>query len=133
MKKRRINFYCCASSKSNEEKNPAIFMEAVLAINGIKAVGYTEPNHDNPPYDWEMQQKGAEESIIKACDMVLFDNFDANNDADEKTLQEAKHWHIPVYAFRGNAANGMNSFDDCIITCNKLLGRENTRKPIQIN
>lgn len=133
MNKRRINFYYCASSKENEQTNIAILMEAVLAINGIKAVGYTEPTHDNSPYDWEMQQKGAAESVIKACDMVLFDNFNANNEADKKTLQEARCWNVPVYVFRGNAINGINSFNDCIAYCNKLLGREITRKPIQID
>lgn len=133
MKKRRINFYYCASSKASDSMNSAIFMEAALAINGIKAVGYTASTHKNPPYDWEMKQKGAEESIIKACDMVLFDNYDANNDSDKKALQEAQHWEIPVYAFHGKAEKGVNSFYDCVANCNKLLGRENSRKPILIN
>lgn len=128
MKKRRINFYCCAA----QAENTAILMEAALAINGIKAVGYTATNPNNPPYDWEMQQKGVEESLIKACDMVIFDTY-TSSDAEKAVLQEAQRYAVPAYVFRGNETAEVEPFSDCISTCNKLLGRADRHEPVLIN
>lgn len=133
MSKRRINFVYCASAKSDAETEQIIFVETALAINGIKAVGYTAQKSCDRSYDWEMLQKGANISVVKGSDMVIFDNYVANDPVKESVLQEAQKWGIPVYVFSGNG-NGkdVQSFNHCITACKKLLGSCNASNPILI-
>ena len=131
MKKRRINFYFPGDIK--ETISRVVLVETMLAINGIKAVGYVEETRLNPPYDWEMQQKAADEnsSIVNACDMVVFDDDDLNEN-ERRVLCEAKEKHVPVFVFQGTATSEVGDFRSCILECNRLLGRTMSGEPVLI-
>lgn len=131
MKKRRINFYYCASTH-DALFHGVMVVETALAINGIKAIGYTRFAERNQAFDWEMQQNNAEESIIKACDMVIIDNPTLT---EEKAgvLREAERWNVPVYAFQGeDAQKEICNFQGCVFACRALLGRSSGCDPILI-
>lgn len=130
MKKRRINFFYCATNTEMSIRD-VVLVETALAINGIKAAGYVEANKLNRPFDWEMQQNGAEESLVKACDMVVFDDCEMD-ESKQRVLFEAKRWNIPAFAFHGEATTEISDFKSCICTCKSLLGRESDCEPILI-
>lgn len=129
--KRRINFYFAGDAR--EAVSKVALVETLLAINGIKAVGYVEDTTLNSPYDWEMQQKKADEnsSIVNVCDMVVFDDNDLNEN-EQRVLCEAKKKHVPVFVFQGTATSEIGDFRGCILECNRLLGRTMSGEPVLI-
>ena len=73
-----------------------------------------------------MVQKGAEESLLRACDMVIFSNYHKQASKSEKVLHEAEQWGVMLYTFRGEATDKVKNFAECIAACQKLLGRKQT-------
>lgn len=125
MEKRRVNFYYCPADNSNPLPEISV-VETALAINGIKAYGYSNALSNNRTFDYSMLQNGAQESLLKACDMIIFFDYSKQASKFEKVLLEAKQWNRMVYTFRGQANGEIKDFADCIAACQKLLGRETT-------
>lgn len=125
MEKRRVNFYYCPADNSNPLPEISV-VETALAINGIKAYGYSDALSEKRPFDYSMVQKGAEESLLRACDMVIFSNYHKQASKPEKVLHEAEQWGLVSYTFRGEATDKVKDFAECIAACQKLLGRKQT-------
>lgn len=121
--KRRINIYFSFPDGYSDEGQDRFIkkFELSLALNGIKAYGFSDARKCSSNFDYEMLNKGADTYLLGSCDMVI--NLDYHSAKLSAVNRKANEAGIPVF-YLGNDADDSHDFTACVRLCRQMLKHE---------